>query len=78
MELYIECPNCQCLVEIYELNCGIFRHGYFKNTNQQINPHLPESHCKELVAKQLIYGCGMPFTIYKKDNIYVVEKCAYI
>ncbi len=36
--LIIECPNCKCLVEIEQINCGIFRHAQQKNMSP-INPH---------------------------------------
>jgi hypothetical protein len=35
----IQCPHCNEYIIIQELNCCIFRHGIFKETGQQINPH---------------------------------------
>jgi len=73
--LIIECPHCMQNIEIIELNCRIFRCGIFKDTNQQINPHLDEISCKALKEKDLIYGCGKPFKILE-DNTVVI--CEYI
>jgi hypothetical protein len=43
-----------------------------------MNPHAPADECARLVQQALIYGCGMPFRIFKKDNGYTVEACDYI
>ena len=72
--MYVNCPHCQGLVEIIELNCCIFRHGVFKDTDIQIDPHLIETECNRLVEQDLINGCGKPFRIV--DG--VVEICGYI
>jgi DNA-directed RNA polymerase subunit RPC12/RpoP len=76
----IECPHCSGLVQVYlnQLNCHIFRHGIFKKTLQQIHPHLEKEKCEELVAKDLIYGCGKPFIVIKNKDKYKSEKCGYI
>lgn len=78
MEIYVECPHCNDMVEIIKINCGIFRHGIFKQNGQQINPHAPEEYCKEIFDKDLIYGCGKPFQLMFSNNIYVAIKCSYI
>ena len=77
--LVIECPHCKCQVEILELNCRIFRHGVYKKTNQQVNPHAPKSECDYLVENDLIYGCGKPFQIIEtaEKNLKAIE-CDYI
>lgn len=69
----LECPHCGGLIEIVSVNCGIFRHGAYKSNLQQIDPHAPESVCKDLVARDLIWGCGLPF----KSNGQTIEKCGF-
>ena len=59
--LFVTCPHCGGLVHILQVNCTIFRHGQFKQTGQQINPHTPKVECERLVNNGLIYGCGRPF-----------------
>ena len=63
------------MIEIIELRCRIFRCGIMKNNFTQINPHLQEIQCNDLIKNNLIYGCGKPFYINKND---IVEKCDYI
>ena len=84
--IYIECPHCNQLMELIkqEINCAIYRHGIFKDTGGQMDPHAPKQVCDELVEKDLIYGCGKPFKIFENKNPvtkianYYVEKCDYI
>jgi hypothetical protein len=71
--IYI-CPHCKEYVYIEELNCCIFRHGVYKSTYQQINPHMPKLECDKLKELDLIYGCGKPFK-YQNNNI---VECDYI
>lgn len=78
MSFYIECPHCGFMVEILAINCGIFRHGVLKNNNQQINPHGSKVYCDDLIQKDLIYGCGKPFQLIKKNDTYSAITCAYI
>ena len=33
------CPYCSNYIVIDEINCGIFRHAYYKTTMHQIPPH---------------------------------------
>jgi hypothetical protein len=73
--LIIECPHCQQSIEVLALNCRIFRCGVFKNTNQQIDPHLNEVECKNLKNNDLIYGCGKPFQITDNNSVII---CGYI
>tara|TARA_B100000073_G_scaffold322095_1_gene303145 strand:- start:140 stop:361 length:222 start_codon:yes stop_codon:yes gene_type:complete len=67
-----------------EINCAIYRHGIFKNTGEQIDPHASKEICDKLVEKELIYGCGKPFKLFENRNPvtkeinYYVEKCDYI
>ncbi len=74
MNDFYECPWCQGMIEIIELNCKIFRHGYYKKENIQINPHLKKDECEDLIKQDLIYGCGKPFCILNGN----IEKCDYI
>ena len=54
-KLVTKCPNCGDFVEIISKNCGIFRHGAFKDSLLQINPHLPEKECENLIKENKIY-----------------------
>ena len=78
-ENIITCPHCNEIVIIQELNCGIFRHGIMKSTHIQMDPHLNETMCVYLKTHDLIYGCGKPFQIIKKeDNVIEIKICDYI
>ena len=61
-----------------EFNCKIFRHGVYKKTYEQIDPHLPKVECDRLVRLDLIIGCGKPFKLVIKNNEYTTESCGYI
>ena len=78
--IFIKCPHCGIMIQIFEkeLNCKIFRHGTYKKTFKQIDPHLKKAACDNLVKKGLIYGCGKPFKLIKKESNYIVEVCDYI
>ena len=52
------CPHCGLVSEIEQLNCGIFRCGYYRENLLQIPPHLSQTECEELVKEHKIYGCG--------------------
>ena len=43
------CPHCSEFIIIAKLNCGIFRHGIYKDDGKQIDPHLCKEECEELV-----------------------------
>lgn len=73
----LECPHCKEYIIIEKLNCGIFRHGVFKN-GRQVNPHSSKDICDNLFNKNLIYGCGKPFKITFVDDKFIVEICDYI
>ncbi len=79
MELEFECPHCKdiVIVNTNELNCGIFRHGVFKETGQQMNPHETKANCDKFAAENKIYGCGKPFEIIKVNEKYKVSICDY-
>ena len=75
------CPHCKLVIQILikDLNCKIFRHGWYKKTLKQIDPHTPKKKCDKLLRKGLINGCGKPFKIIMKDNeIFNVKICDYI
>ena len=73
--LMFECPHCAALIMVYkqDINCAIFRHGVYKNSFLQINPHMSkETYEKE---KDNIVGCGQPFKIIKPG--FSIEKCSF-
>ena len=72
--IYRPCPNCSLMIEVLQVNCNVFRCGVYKDSLLQINPHLPEAQCKQLVKENKIYGCGFPFMLH--DNKLV--PCAWI
>ena len=79
VEIIIICPHCKDFVLIEQLNCCIFRHGSMKNDNKQLHPHLCKKECDFLFNNNLIWGCGKPFKIIKKDDGNIeVEICDYI
>ena len=79
MEFIIKCPHCSEEIVIEQINCGIFRHGIFKSTLQQIPPHSPKIDCDRFISENLIYGCGKPFEIKKGvENNYEITICEYI
>lgn len=79
---YLECPHCNGLIEIYEveINCAIFRHGIFKDSGNQLNPHASKEECESAFTNALIIGCGKPFRLVKsiENNQIFLEKCDYI
>lgn len=90
-EPVLKCPHCDQFIIIEKINCGIFRHGIFKGTGQQIDPHASKASCDSFVQNRLIYGCGKPFQIGRKKNstndnqrhnqetfTFYTEKCDYI
>jgi hypothetical protein len=75
VNLIINCPHCHEIIIIEQMNCRIFRHGIFKNTLQQINPHSTKIECDNYVNLKLIFGCGKPFMIDNDNNVII---CDYI
>jgi len=75
--LVLKCPHCNDLVFIYlsELNCRIFRHGVFKNTNVGIPPHSTKAECEQYIKNDQIVGCAKPFYLDASLNPVV---CDYI
>ena len=76
--LIVKCPHCQEYVEIIQINCAIFRHGIFKNTGKQIEPHTSKNICDQYIQTNAIYGCGKPFKLIVRENILFAEICDYI
>jgi len=74
----ITCPNCGEYVIINELNCGIFRHAAYISTGEQVDPHLPQKDCEELVASGKVVGCCKPFRVKVIDDVWTAEICEYI
>ena len=76
------CPHCNQLIQVLknQINCKIFRHGYYKNTLEQIPPHSSKEVCDDLFNKGLIYGCGKPFIVQYGDSgmLENVSICDYI
>lgn len=76
----VKCPHCDLLIFVYlkELNCRIFRHGIYKTTLKQIDPHLPKIDCDRLKTNDEIIGCGKPFVIVNIRNTPIAVSCDYI
>ena len=77
--IIIICPHCNVEILVYEneIKCAIFRHGIYKDTYKQINPHLSRELCEKLINDNLIIGCGKPFQLIKKNNTWKAEICDY-
>jgi len=78
INLIVNCPQCNEIILIEQLNCKIFRHGVLKNTGVQINPHTIKIECDNYITNDLIYGCGKPFKIIEANNTFIAEICDYI
>ncbi len=81
--LVFNCPHCsdQLVIDRQDINCAIFRHGVFKATYEQMNPHETKENCDALVAQELIYGCGKPFKLEQlpdDPHNYNIIVCDYI
>jgi hypothetical protein len=81
MEEYfiVSCPHCMENIIIYEkeIKCAIFRHGVYKDTYKQIDPHLPKNECDNLAKNNKIIGCGKPFKLIKNES-WTTIICDYI
>jgi hypothetical protein len=66
-------PECNIMIEIFEINCAIFRCGVYKN-GKQIDPHLPKEQCDRLKKEDKIWGCGRPFKLVNSSLI----ECDYM
>ena len=82
-DVYIfKCPNCSdyIIVAENELNCKIFRHGVYKDTNNfdQMDPHSSKKVCDTVVENDKIYGCGKPFCVKTIEGKLFADVCGYI
>ncbi len=74
----IQCAHCKEFIIIEQINCAIFRHGYLKNNQKQIDPHATKELCDYYVRENLIYGCGKPFKLILNNNKLESIICDYI
>jgi hypothetical protein len=81
------CPQCGLYLEVEksQVNCEIFRHGFFYNQTpygihltSQMNPHASKNECDFLVRENKIIGCGKPFRMIKEADEYSVVECEYL
>jgi hypothetical protein len=82
------CPHCNLAVQVErnQVNCRIFRHGFYFRKEadgsitllSQMNPHEGQAECERLFREGLIYGCGKPFLMEPNANTYIVKECDYI
>jgi len=77
-EITYACPHCTGTIIVDKLNCGIFRHGVFKNSGKQMDPHMKKEECDRLSSQNLIHGCGKPFQIIQKNKKFEIQTCDYI
>lgn len=75
--IIITCPHCTELILIYrqDINCRIFRHAVYKQTNEQVNPHLDKLSCDQLIEHEMVHGCCKPFRLSLEN---IPEICEYI
>jgi hypothetical protein len=76
----VTCPHCRGDILIFnnDICCSIFRHGIYKDSGQQLNPHACKEECDNAFNNNLIFGCGKPFCVKYNNNILIAEKCDYI
>jgi hypothetical protein len=69
--LIFECPVCNLLIQVNknETNCCIFRHAVYKETYDQVSPHINKITCEELLDNDKVFGCCKPFYFIKASNI---------
>ena len=75
-----KCPSCDeyIIVNTNEVNCKIFRHGVFKKSHTQIDPHASKDDCDKYLEHDIMYGCGKPFCLKFEDDKWYVDNCEYI
>ena len=39
----VTCPHCKDPIVIQYINCGIFRHGTYRQSGKQVKPHLNQT-----------------------------------
>ena len=76
---FFNCPNCneEIIVNKNELNCKIFRHAIFKDTYQQVDPHLPKILCDKLTQDNKVIGCCKPFEVISQNQELFAVICDY-
>ena len=77
-EPILVCPHCNQLIIIEKINCAIFRHGIFKESGKQVDPHSSKDLCEYYIREKIIYGCGKPFRVILLNNEIKTEICDYI
>lgn len=77
-EIIVICPYCSEHIIIEKLNCGIFRHGQYKDNYRQVSPHMTKSKCLKLLSEKKVNGCMGPFKVIKDDKEWKAIKCDYI
>ena len=84
LQSVVTCPWCDGLVVVEELRCGIFRHGAFRDTGLQIDPHATQAQIEQWAAEGRLVGCGRPFRVIHTSSPsspgtpLVAERCGYI
>ena len=75
---WVDCPHCHEPFELaqQELNCCIFRHGWFVENGNPMPPHASKEQCDYWVSSGKLLGCGKPFRYNKQTN--TTEVCDYI
>jgi hypothetical protein len=73
------CPHCfeEILIFKNEINCNKFVHGYYKDTMEQINPHLNKETCQGLLNQGKIIGCGGAFKLIENNEILEAVICEH-
>lgn len=73
------CPQCRSLACIYQkdINCGIFRHACYKDSQNPVDPHMKKEDLDKLIKEDKIYGCGKPFEAKLVDGKIVAKVCDY-
>lgn len=66
----INCPYCQELIEIYNVNELFYRHGYYKSSGDPIPVDLHDRVCETYVKSKIIYGCGKLFMLIVDYDMY--------
>jgi hypothetical protein len=59
---------------VLAVNCGVFRHGVWRDSGMQLPPHASRSTCEAAVASGRLDGCGRPFRLLLNG---VTEMCGY-
>lgn len=72
-----KCIHCDNYIDVLKINinCGIFRHAYFKHNLTPIPPHSTKDTIEKLINTNQIIGCGKPFRLNKQGEL---TKCDYI